>query len=173
MYPQNQPQSSGVGKKLALVAIIIAGVTVLSCFGCFGYLAYSGDRGGVRAPHQMLPYATEYTEENGLLDPDETLISYYDVTMSTDGTDAYYVTDRRVLHHAPGGNLSIPLETVVEVSSRDSGLGAWTYIVVAENGDSASLEIPALNGIEQFGRAIDRALKGADNPIDFHIPPRE
>lgn len=173
MYPQNQPQSSGLGKKLGLIAIIVGGLVVLSCVGCFGYFAYIGDRGGARAPHEMENYATEYTQENAVLRPDEKLIVYYDVTMATDSTNAYYVTDQRLLHHAPGGDLSIPVGQVTEVSSRDSGLGTWTYVVVGANGDALTFEIPAFNGIEKFGRGIDRALKGAGNPVEFEIPPRE
>lgn len=173
MYPQNQPQSSGIGKKLGLVALIVGGLVVLSCMGCFGYLVYMGDRGGVRAPHEMETYATEYTDENQILRADETLIAYYDVTMATDSSNAYYVTDKRLIHHAPGGDLSIPLGDIVEVNSLDSGLGIWTYVAVSSSGEAISFEIPAMNGISKMGRALDRALRGAGNPIQFEIPPRE
>jgi hypothetical protein len=57
----------------------------------------TGPEGGVKLSNEMESYAVEYLERHGVLNAKESLIAYYDATISLDGTEAAILTDERVI----------------------------------------------------------------------------
>ncbi len=48
----------------------------------------TGPEGGEKLSNELESYATEYLERHGVLNDSETLIAYYDATISLDSTEA-------------------------------------------------------------------------------------
>ena len=85
--------------------------------GCGGVVAFFGlifvvmivwlatlPEGGVKLSNEMENYATEYIEDNEILEDGEKIVAYYDVTVSMDGSEAAILTNRRVIYHKNGKN---------------------------------------------------------------------
>ena len=86
-----------------------------------------------------------------------------------DGTHAYIISDRRIVHHAPNGDLSIPLEDVDTVDVHKGDLGMTIFVVTRSDGTTFHLEIDAFNGAQKFGDILQSALKKAGS--DVEVPP--
>ena len=127
----------------------------------------------MRAPHEVPEYAQTFMDQKRFLDADEQLIGFYDVTIETDASESYLVTDKRLIHVTPTGLLAIPLSEVTSVISYDTGVMGWVYEVSSTSGEVITFEIPILNGIGKFGNMLKNALSSAGNPIDFEVPNKQ
>ena len=58
-----------------------------------------GKEGTVRVGSNMEAYALEYLKNNEVLYQDEKIFSYYDYTISLDGTKAAILTENRLIYH--------------------------------------------------------------------------
>lgn len=164
---QSQSQSGGgwsAGKILAVTAAVIVGLMLLSCLGCIGWFI-SVPEGGVKLKHEMQPYAVEYLEEHQLLEPDEKLVGYYDKTIYLEGTDAYIVTDQRVIHHSESGDYAVPLEDIEHVEVVDGELGMTVFVLTLPD-TVFRAEIDAFNGAGKFGDALRSALKQSGSNVE-------
>ena len=148
-------------KVLAGIGIGCGGVVLLGviCFG--GMLVYfaTGPEGGVRVANTMEEYALEYIEENDLIDPDETIHAYYDVTISLDSTECAILTDRRLIYHSHRGNTELSCEDLVFVESEDLGIMGNGITVEDVNGDVIYIEVAALNNGVVFQSALERIVQ--------------
>ena len=125
---------------------------VLMCGGVVWLV--SGPKGSVRLSNDMEPYATQYLEEHQILNSSESLIAYYDVTMSLDGTEAALVTTERVIYHKGGKSTAVPLEDITDIRHRYE---AWMGDIIEIQSQSAvpmKIEIAPLNQGETFLNAL-------------------
>src|SRR3972149_10539518 len=84
------------------VVLIGCGLIFLVGFSlvCGGFVwLLSGPEGGVRMSNEMEPYATEYLKNHQVLDPSESLLAYYDGTLSLPGREAALLTPHRAVFH--------------------------------------------------------------------------
>jgi hypothetical protein len=171
MNPQAQSSGGGgwsAGKILAVTAAVIVGLMFLSCLGCIGYFVMIPE-GGVKLKHEMQPYAVEYLEEHQILRPDEKLVAYYDKTIQLEGTDAYIITDQRLVHHSQSGNYGVPLQDVTRVQITEGELGMTDFTFTLANEDIYRMQIDAFNGAAKFADAIRSALRKAGSNVT--VPP--
>ena len=63
----------------------------------------------------METYAVRYLEEHQVLNPSESLIAYYDITMMLDGTEAAILTTERVIYHKDGKSTAIALRDITSI----------------------------------------------------------
>ena len=158
--PQNQSSSNSALKKVAIVMAGLFAACMLAC--CLGLMWLgSGPQNGVLLPNQMEPYATEYIEKHDLMDDDEKLRAYFDVTIDLDATESYILTDRRVLHHRAGTTSEVALADIEDISVSDGVIGSTVIDITTVYGDQMKLEIAPLNGGETFLNALRQARKHA------------
>lgn len=144
------------GSKVAI------GCGLASVFGCvlscvaFMVWASVGKQGGVRYSNNAEQYAVDYMTAHGLLETDERLVAYYDVTLSLDATELAILTDRRVIYSAPGGVEAIALTDIMDVTATDQG-AVGTLIAVHGPLSVMAIVVAPLNGADGFHDAILRA----------------
>lgn len=147
---------SGWLKGLLIGCGVFVLIAVVGMVGCVVWLG-TAPESGVKLANQMDEYAVEYLDEHALLEPDEELRAYYDVTISMDGTEAAILTDRRVMYHHNGETTSISLDDIVEVDHRQESLIGDVIEVVKVDGTALRIEIAPFNDGAAFLRALERA----------------
>ncbi|MEO1589651.1 MAG: hypothetical protein AAFU71_00015 [Cyanobacteria bacterium J06632_22] len=124
-------------------------VAIISFIGLLVY--FSGQpEGGVLLANQMEEYALDYIDDNNLLNPDEQLVAYYDVTLSMDSSEAAILTDERVIYHNNGQTDAVNLADIDRVEHSEEGLIGDVIDIYSVNGNTLRIEIAPLNGGELF-----------------------
>lgn len=162
----NQSQPSSPWKFVLVGCSALSFLCVVALCGGAIWL-FSGPEGGVRLSNEMESYATQYLEEHQILDPDETLIAYYDVTLAMDGTEAAILTTERVVYHQNGQSTSIPLSEITEIRHRKDSLIGDIIEIDSESGIPMKIEIALFNQGESFLNALENARdksQGAGDP---------
>jgi len=139
------------------VVLIGCGLIFLVGFAlvCGGFVwLLSGPEGGVRMSNEMEPYATEYLKNHQILDPSESLIAYYDVTISLDGSEAAILTTQRVIYHKAGTSTVIPLKEISDVRHREEALIGDVIEIESRSGAPMKIEIAPFNQGESFLNAL-------------------
>lgn len=140
--------------------LIGCGVISLVGFGllCGGMVWFlSGPDGGVRLSNDMEHYATQYLEEHEILNSSESLIAYYDVTISLDGTEAAILTTERVIYHKSGKSTAIALSDITDVRHRKDALIGDIIEIDSRSGIPMKIEISLFNQGETFLNALRNA----------------
>ena len=140
--------------------LIGCAVTSLVGFGllCGGMVWFlSGHEGGVRLSNDMEPYATQYLEEHAILNSSESLIAYFDVTMSLDGTEAAILTTERVIYHKSGKSAIIAISDITDIRHRKETLIGDIIEIDSRSGIPMKIEIAPLNQGETFLNALQNA----------------
>jgi len=136
-------------------AIPVVLVVVLMCGGLI-WLGM-GPEGGVKLSNEMESYATEYLDEHGVLNETESLIAYYDVTISLDGTEAAILTNERVIYHLNDRSTSIPLADITDVRHRTDPLVGDIIEIDSRSGVPMKIEIAHFNQGPTFLNALKDA----------------
>lgn len=144
----------GVGIGCAIPGLL----GLLACAGCVVYVATSPE-GGVQVGNTMETYAIEYIEENQLIEPDEVVHAYYDVTISLDSTECAILTNRRLIYHRNGRNTEMACEDIIFVENEDLGMMGDGITVEDVNGNVIYVEIAALNNSVVFLNALENAVE--------------
>jgi len=147
------------------VLLVIGGAVGLLVVALIVWLATTPEA-GVKLSNDMDEYALAYLEEHNLLNADERLVAYYDVTLGMDGTEAAILTTKRVLYHKAPRSLAIPLSEVVDVQHTQETLLGDVIVVQSGSGESMKIEIPPLNGGEIFLSALQNAWKAARSAVN-------
>ena len=142
----------GCGSVIALAVLVIV---------CLVVWILSQPDGGVKLGNEMDTYALQYLEDHKILDPGETLLAYYDVTMSMDGTEAAILTNERVIYHKDGRSTAVRLEDVRDVQHRHEKLMGDIFEIEDAAGTLMKIEIAPLNNGDTFKRALMNAWAAA------------
>ena len=135
-----------IGCAVILFAGVVIGVVIL---GGLVWL-FSGPEGGVKLANEKEQYALDYLDANQVLEPDEALIAYYDVTVSLDGSEAAILTTERVVYHKDGRSTSIPLNEIEDIQHRYESWIGDIIEVRSTSGVTIKIEIAPLNQGETF-----------------------
>ena len=130
------------------VAVVVAIVIV------FIIWAASGPLSGVLMSNEMEEYALEYIEQHNLLNDTESLIAYYDVTISMDSSEAAILTTESIMYHKDGRTVSIALKDIDDVRHRYETLIGDIIEVRSKSGMRLKIEIAPLNNGESFYNAL-------------------
>jgi hypothetical protein len=132
---------------------IVAGLIFLVIVGIVVWLMMQPE-GGVKMANEMDKYALDYIKEHNLLYPGETLICYYDATISMTGKEAALLTDQRVMYHKEGATTAIPLREVANVNHYEESLTGDVIEVRGNSGQYLKIEIAPLNQGKSFHNAL-------------------
>ena len=133
--------------------LIGCGVVCSVGFGllCGGMVwVLSGHEGRVRLSNEMEDYAALYLEEHQILNSSESLIAYYDVTLTLDGTEAAIITTENVIYHNGGTSTSIPLSDITDIRHRNETMMGDIIEIDSRSGIPMKIEIAPLNRGETF-----------------------
>ena len=112
--------------------------------------------GSVRVGNNMEAYALEYIENHELLYPDEKIVSYYDYTISCDGTQAAILTDTRLIYHNQETTTSyFSLEEITKIDHYEKGLEGL-FIEVWKGDELMIIEIAPWLGGEIFLKLLKK-----------------
>jgi hypothetical protein len=152
--PQAQPQRNQPWKWIILAIALPIGAAFLGFLGLFIFFL-TGPEGGVRVTSNMEPYALEYLESHQLLEPNETLIAYYDASFKLNGTKAAILTDNRVIYHQPMGTSVIPLTEVERIEHETDGMVGDSIRIFSKSGDIIAIEIDSIDNGSLFLTALE------------------
>ena len=141
-------------RTLTSVTFVVLTLALGSC--CTG-----GAEGGTRLSNEMEPYALDYLEANGILEPGEEIVCYYDATIMLDGTEAAIVTDQRVIYHKDGNNSTMQLSEITDITHRKEGMIGDIFELTSESGQMFKIEVAPFNGGETFKSALTNAWENA------------
>lgn len=142
----------GCGIPLATIVIILTGVILYTS---------TQPEGGVQLANNIEDYALTYIDKNQLLEPDENLVAYYDVTLQLDSSEAAILTDSRILYHNKGKTMAIPLAEVERVEHEGDGMGGDRILVHSKTGESMLIEIAVWNGGDLFFSTLEKQVQQA------------
>ena len=97
-------------KKLLLTFILLLSIT-----GC-------EDSGGVLLSNEISNSTIIYLEENKVLNQNEEIIAYYDVTITLNNSESAILTDKRVIYYNEGSIHSIRLDNIKNIEHETSVL---------------------------------------------------
>ena len=160
MEPQSTKPKSGT-RPLLIGCGIISLVVFITVVVLIIWL-FSGNEGGVRMSNEMEEYALEYIEEHDILNDTESIIAYYDVTISLDGSEAAILTTERVMYYKKGRTTSIDLKDIDDVKHRYETLIGDILEISSTAGTIIKIEIAPLNLGESFNNALMDTLKISD-----------
>jgi len=128
--------------RLSTFFIIVAIIS----FGCSG--------GGVRVSNNMEPYALEYIYTHDILDVDETILAYYDYTISLNGTQCAVITNKRLIYHnEQTKTASFNLDEITKINHYEKTLEG-TFIEVWKEDELMVINIAPWNYSEVFLNAL-------------------
>ena len=145
-------QSPKKSKLPLILGIGCGGPIAAAIVGFLGLMIYFAGQpeGGVLLANQMEAYALDYIDDNNLLNPDEQLVAYYDVTLSMDSSEAAILTDERVIYHNNGRTDTINLADIDRVEHAEEGMIGHVIDIYSVSGDTLRIEIAPLNGGDLF-----------------------
>ena len=146
---------------------------LLGC-GVIGFLGFaflcggmvwllSGHEGGVRLANEMEEYAEDYLDKHQVLNSSESLIAYFDATLSLDGTEAAILTTERVIYYRNGKSTVIPLSDISEIRHRSDPLVGDIIEIDSRSGLPMKIEIPLFNQGETFLNALRNASERSND----------
>ena len=147
-----KPILIGCGTLLGVFVILVVAGTIW---------LFSGPEGGVRLPNDMEEYALQYLDEHKILEDSEELLAYYDVTMSSDGSEAAILTTKRVIYHKNGRNDSIDIADIENIRHRQEALTGDIIEIAAASGKTIKIEIAPFNQGETFKNVLMDAWERA------------
>jgi hypothetical protein len=139
-----------IGCAAIFLVVLVFGALVL---GAIIWL-FSGPEGGVKLANEMDQYALDYLEANNILEPNEALIAYYDVTISMDGTEAAILSTERVIYHKEGRSTAIRLNEIEDIQHRYESFTGDVIEVTSSSGVIIKIEIAPLNQGETFNNVL-------------------
>lgn len=142
-----------------VIVLFIVGVIIV---GGIIWLMRSPES-GVKMANEMDSYALKYIKEHKLLNNTESLIAYYDATMSMNGSEAAILTTEHVMYHKGGTTTSIALKDIADVQHRRESLVGDIIEVKSKSGMRLKIEIAPLNQGESFYNALMDAWKTAQS----------
>lgn len=98
----------------------------------------------------MQSYALDYIAEHNLVEPDETILAYYDATLLMDGSEAAILTDKRLIYHYQGATTSMLVRDIVDIQHRQDSLAGDITVAISESGQTMRIEI-ALSVVSCLG----------------------
>lgn len=156
-YGRPQPKKSNTLKILLIIGGVFLGLIVCCCGGLIIW-GVSQPEGGVRTASNMEDYATDYIKSEGLLDPGETIVVYYDESATMNGTMCAILTDKRLIYHTSGGNISMAAGDIVSVSSSEVIL-ADKITVRDKKGMEISFEVFSTDNAPLFINALEDQIQ--------------
>ncbi len=125
--------------KIWLLATVVIGFSFLN--GCDGNWADAG----VKLANEIPAYALEQIKSHKILDENEKLIAYYDVSLPVDGSEATILTNERVVYLKDDRSTSIKYDRIIDIKYTDEGWAGDTIVIKSSEGEWMKIVIAVAN----------------------------
>lgn len=142
----------------SLIVLALVGVAVLCLCGVpMGFFAWASTlpESGVRAGNQLDQKSRALVQRRLGLDTGEEIITFYDASISVDGSEAAVLTTSRLAYWKGDSVSELPIDEIAQLSTED--LGNDVVTVSASDGRLIRFEIAPLNDGALFISALERA----------------
>jgi hypothetical protein len=186
MTPNPYPAPSGPPRAPSnrpIIFLALGGVALVClCGGPAALLAWANTlpEAGVRAGNQLDQKSRALVKQKIALEADEESITFYDGSISTDGSEVAVLTTRRLTYWKDENLSQLAVDQIVQLTAED--LGNDIITATAADGRLIRFEVAPLNDGALFIKALERATgltangpaKGApgDAPADDELPGR-
>ncbi len=138
-----------------LVGFLSCGVifilSIVICIGSYLWFVNSlGGEGGVRLQNNFEQYALDYIEANKILDSDETMLAYYDGTITLTGEELIILTDKRIIDRQNGQISAMYLKEIEDIQHSYDNMQGDIFVVKGKSGETMRFEIDIYNGGDLF-----------------------
>ena len=113
---------------------------------------------GVKTANNLEQYAWKYLNKNQILDPNEKLAAYYDLSFMMTSKNAVIITDKRIMHHHNQQTFSVNLDDIAEVYYLSKNDTRHKTVIVRDHQDNV-LCLPLYHDQELFIDFLNNSLK--------------
>jgi hypothetical protein len=159
--PQPQPKKSRpalVWIAAALGGLMVISVAVFGVVSIGSCLGRNDDEGGARLANEISPAVLARLEKSAIVEPEEEVLAYYDVTIGVDGSEVAVLTKGRIVYAKNGHKTAILLHDVKRVHHREETLIGDIIEISATGGKSMKIQIAPLNNGATFLQALTDAV---------------
>ena len=162
------PQRRGIPVWVWILgAALLFGLT--TCGGLVAFCVHAQNHpGGVVMGTQATKADRVKLREKKALTERETLVAFYDATMSQDFSEVYVVTTERVAVAKAGEVSALDLKDLTTIDHRDEGALGDIIDVATAKGERLHIEIAPLNGGVSFLNALEDETKKKSPSVVVH-----
>ena len=135
---------------ISIVIVVVGGVI---------WLINIPEGGGVRLTNEMEQYALDYLETHQILETNEEVLAYYDVTVQLTGEEAVILTNKRLIYHKEGVTTDIYLENIEDIQHHYESITGDIIVVMSDTGEAMKIAIAPLNDGNVFYDVLLNAWK--------------
>tara|TARA_B100000575_G_C23134888_1_gene659064 strand:- start:3095 stop:3520 length:426 start_codon:yes stop_codon:yes gene_type:complete len=110
-------------------------------------LSYSG---GVTLQNELPPSVHLYVKNNQILDSNESIVAYYDATITLSNEVSAIITNKSLIYHNNGVNTKMRLSDIVSIDHKKETFIGDVITVESYDGNLMKIEIAPLNDGELF-----------------------
>ena len=129
-------------KSICKIIPVFALVLLISCD-----FSYSG---GVTLQNELPTSVHQYIKDNQILDSDESIVAYYDTTISLSNEVSAMITNKNIIYHNNGINTKISLDDIASINHTIETFIGDIITVESNEGNYMKIEIAPFNGGEIF-----------------------
>ena len=155
-HPPTAPRPSPwkwLGPLLGVLGLFAIGTLIAGMHYC----GRAMDAGGVHAANDLPASALEGIVERKILRPGEKILSYYDASITGDGSDVAMVTTERLVYLKDGRVTAVALADIVKVDHRTESLTGDVIEAQTASGEIIKIEIAPMNSGPTFLAALELA----------------
>jgi hypothetical protein len=113
---------------------------------------------GVKAANNLEQYAWKYLSKHQILDSNEKLTAYYDLSFMMNSKNAIVITDKRILHHYNQKTSSINIDEINEIYYLSKEDTRHKTIIIKDTNDNV-LCLPLYHDQDLFIDFLNSSLK--------------
>ena len=114
------------------------------------FISCNFENSGVLLQNEIPQSVYTYVSKYQVLEEGETIVAYYDATISLSNEESAMITNKHVIYHYNGRTTKIPLEDIVSINHTVETLMGDIITVESSDGSFMKIEIAPLNGGEIF-----------------------
>lgn len=157
-YPAPAPASPPKPNRTPIILGVVGLALLCLCGVPMGFVAWSASlpQSGVLAGNELDKRTKELIAKRVSLQEGEEIVSFYDTTLSVDGSQCALLTTQRLIFWTKDGLTQMAIDDITELSHRDEPLIGDVITAIDGRGQQLKFEIAPLNDGASFVQALER-----------------
>jgi hypothetical protein len=147
-----------LGPMLAVFAIV-----TFVAFGAVWRIFTTPDNDGVRLGNQLSRVTLADLDQKALVQPNETILAYYEVAASGDRSELTFVTSERLVYFKDGRTTAMRLADITDVKHHEESLIGDVIEARANDGQLIRIEVAPFNDGPVFLSVLEDARSRASS----------